>query len=100
MGLSLNQATSLAIEPDHAGRFETTLLHSHLPARVAPELIPEPRHGEAGEDPWGQGRYDPEHSLWGVVGPDPRAFDPADAPELLDACVRWLLDVVAKAAKA
>jgi creatinine amidohydrolase len=91
LGLSVDGAPGLAIAPDHAGRFETTLLHAHLPERVSLELIPEPRPGEAGDDPWGQGRYDPKHSLWGVVGPDPRDFDPADAPALLDACVRWVL---------
>ena len=91
VGLSVDGATGLAIAPDHAGRFETTLLHAHRPETVSPELIPEPRPGEAGQDPWGQVRYDPAHSLWGVVGPDPRSFDPADAAALLDACVRWVL---------
>ena len=94
LGLSVDGATGLAIAPDHAGRFETTLLHAHQPERVSPELIPDPRPGEAGEDPWGQDRYDPEHSLWGVVGPDPRDFDAGEAPALLDACVRWVLDEV------
>jgi creatinine amidohydrolase len=98
LGLSVDGVTDLAIPPDHAGRFETTLLHAHLPESVSPELIPERRPGEAGEDPWGQQRYDPEHSLWGVVGPDPRGFDPADAPALLDACVRWVLAETDRAA--
>lgn len=97
LGLSVNHAAGLAIEPDHAGRFETTLLYAHLPDSVDPELIPEPRPGEEGEDPWGQRRYDPAHSLWGVVGPDPRGFDPADAPALLDGCVQWVLDEIEKA---
>ena len=97
LGLAVNGATGLAIEPDHAGRFETTLLHAVLPERVAPERIPERRPGEAGEDPWGPGRYDPDHSLWGVVGPDPRDFDPGQAAALLDACVRWVLAEVAEA---
>ena len=97
LGLSVDGATGLAITPDHAGRFETTLLHAHRPERVSPELIPEPRPGEAGEDPWGQERYDPSNSLWGVVGPDPRSFDPADAAALLDACVQWVLAEVDEA---
>ena len=91
LGLSVDGTTGLAIAPDHAGRFETTLLHAHLPQHVSPELIPEQPPDEAGEDPWGQERYDPAHSLWGVVGPDPRSFDPADAAALMDACVRWVL---------
>lgn len=97
LGLAVNGPTGLAIGPDHAGRFETTLLHAVLPDRVAPGLIPEPRPGEAGEDPWGAGRYDPAHSLWGVIGPDPRDFDPADAPALLEGCVRWVLAEVERA---
>ena len=91
LGLSVDGATGLAIGPDHAGRFETTLLHAHRPELVSPELIPEPRPSEAGEDPWGEQRYDPAHSLYGVVGPDPREFDPAEASALLDGCVKWVL---------
>jgi len=97
LGLAVNEPTGLPIGPDHAGRFETTLLHAILPDLVAPELIPAPRDGEAGEDPWGPARYDREHSLWGIVGPDPRDFDPADGPGLLDACVTWVLAEVDKA---
>jgi creatinine amidohydrolase len=96
LGLAVNGATGLAIEPDHAGRFETTLLHSLHPDLVTPKDIPEPRPGEIGEDPWGPARYDPGHSLWGVVGPDPREFDPTDADALLDGCVRWVLAEVVK----
>jgi creatinine amidohydrolase len=91
LGLSVADATGLAIAPDHAGRFETTLLHAHRPECVSPELIPEPRPGEGDEDPFGSERYDPAHSLWGIAGPDPRDFDPADGPALLDGCVRWVL---------
>ena len=97
LGLSVDGVSGLEIAPDHAGRFETTLLHAHLPESVSLELIPEARPGEAGEDPWGQERYDPEHSLWGVVGPDPRSFEPTDAPALLDACVRWVLAEIDRA---
>jgi creatinine amidohydrolase len=100
LGLAVNEPTGLAIGPDHAGRFETTLLHAILPDLVAPELIPAPRDEEAGEDPWGPARYDPEHSLWGIVGPDPRDFDPADAPALLDGCVTWVLGEVDRALSA
>jgi creatinine amidohydrolase len=91
LGLSLGSASGLTIAPDHAGRFETTLVHAHLPARVALDEIPPPRAEEAAEDPWGAARHTPGNSLWGVVGPDPRDFDPAEGPPLLDGCVRWLL---------
>ena len=91
LGLSVDQAAGLAITPDHAGRFETTLLRAHMPDRVDLGRIPPMRPDEAGEDPWGQQRHAPGHSLWGVVGPDPRDVDAADGPTILDGIVRWLL---------
>lgn len=97
IGLSVDQASGLAIAPDHAGRFETTLLHAHMPDRVDLGRIPEARHDEAGEDPWGPQRHTPGHSLWGVVGPDPRSVDPADGPALLEGIVGWLLGEVEQA---
>jgi creatinine amidohydrolase len=36
LGLAVNEPADLPIGPDHAGRFETTLLHSMWPDRVAP----------------------------------------------------------------
>lgn len=91
LGLSLDRAEGMAIEPDHAGRFETTLMHAHRPDRVDMLRVPPPREGEAGEDPWGPRRHVPGHSLWGVVGPDPRDFRPDESGPLLAAAVDWLL---------
>ena len=91
LGLSLSGVEGALLAPDHAGRFETTLLQAHLPDRVALDRLP-PHHADEGlDDPWGPSRNDPGHPLWGVVGPDPRLVDPAQGPILLDACVSWVL---------
>jgi creatinine amidohydrolase len=91
LGLSLSNVEGALLAPDHAGRFETTLLQAHLPGRVALARLPA-RDPEDGPDgPFGPARNDPAHPLWGVVGPDPRQADPAEGPALLDACVSWVL---------
>jgi creatinine amidohydrolase len=91
MALSLNRVQGAAIGPDHAGIFETTLLHALLPDRVAIDRLPPRASDQAPDDPWGAARQEPGHPLWGVVGPDPRDFDPAAGPALLGACVDWVV---------
>jgi creatinine amidohydrolase len=93
LALSMNEIDPSPIRPDHAGIFETTLLHALWPDRVAlAQLPPKPlRSGNIDEDGWGPQRHVAGHPLWGVVGPDPRDFDPARGPELLEAAVAWLL---------
>jgi creatinine amidohydrolase len=90
MATSVNRAEGADLGPDHAGVFETTLLHALWPDRVDISRLP-PRNPHAEEDDgWGPGRHNPAHPLWGVVGPDPRAYDPASASVLLEAVVGWL----------
>jgi creatinine amidohydrolase len=89
----------LAIAPDHAALFETTLLSALLPDRVQLELLPPLSAApatESGGDPMGAQRHDPSHPLYGIFGPDPRSFDPAAATPLRDALVDWLLGEVAR----
>ena len=92
LALSMNEITPTPIAPDHAGIFETTLLHALWPERVdLGQLPPKPaRTGDIEEDGWGPQRHVAGHPLWGVVGPDPRNFDPARGPALLEAAVAWL----------
>jgi creatinine amidohydrolase len=95
LALAINQAQASPIAPDHAGIFETTLLHALWPQRVdLGQLPPKPpkalRTGDIEEDGWGPQRHVAGHPLWGVVGPDPRDFDPAQGPALLEAVVTWL----------
>lgn len=92
LALAMNGVAPSPIAPDHAGIFETTLLHALWPERVdLGQLQPKPvRTGNIEEDGWGPQRHVAGHPLWGVVGPDPRDFDPARGPELLEAAVGWL----------
>ena len=91
--LAINQAVDMPIPPDHAGPFETTLLHALWPERVDIGQLPAkpPRTGNIEEDGWGPQRHTRGHPLWGVVGPDPRDFDPALGPVLLESTVTWLI---------
>ena len=94
---AVNRVEGLPLAPDHAGRFETTLL-----AALWPELVRLDRIASLSEAPlavgdvWEKGRHDPKHPIWGVVGADPRNFNVAQAKPLLDATVAWLLRQVRK----
>lgn len=90
LALGVNGNHGAPLPPDHAGLFETTLLASFQPQTVDLSLLPTARGGEAGEDPYGAQRHDHDHSLHGIFGPDPRAFDPTRAPELRRAMAQWL----------
>jgi creatinine amidohydrolase len=90
LALAINEVQGAAIGPDHAGVFETTLLHALWPERVAIDQLP-PKGAQASpDDPWSGARHDQNHPLWGIVGPDPRDFDTAKGPDLLEACVAWV----------
>ena len=91
LALAVNR-TDVRTAPDHAGVFETTLLSSMWPDRVQLDRLPslsevpaEPSDPIAGHDH----RHDPAHPLWGVMGPDPRAYDPDHANALLADIVSW-----------
>jgi creatinine amidohydrolase len=92
MATAVNRIEGLALKPDHAGIFETTLLAAMWPELVQldrlPSLLEKPL---VVDDVWEQGRHNPAHPIWGVVGPDPRHFKVEDAKALLDDSVRWLV---------
>jgi creatinine amidohydrolase len=93
LALAVNR-TNAPLAPDHAGVFETTLLSALRPDRVRldrlPTLAEVPDPDPVGAIGYNQ-RHDPENVLWGVMGPDPRRFDPGDAPVLLDQVVSWVI---------
>ena len=96
--LAVSMATGLALAPDHAAQFETTLLSAFWPDRVRIDLLPplaESRGVDPGGNEMGPQRHDPAHPLFGIFGPDPRRFDAAAAIPLRDAVVDWLLAEVA-----
>ena len=88
---AVNRIEGLAIAPDHAGVFETTLLYALHPELVQIGRLPTLDEAPAppGDD-WSEARHDPKHPIYGVFGPDPRLFDPAAAPGLLAASANWL----------
>ncbi|WP_439631324.1 creatininase family protein [Shinella sp.] len=64
--------------PDHAGRFETTLLAGLWPETVELDALPVRTDGDDTPD-----RHDPSHPLWGVIGADPRAAALPAGPALV-----------------
>jgi creatinine amidohydrolase len=96
LALAVSQS-GIALAPDHAAVFETTLLNSFWPDRVRVDLLP-PIDSEGpldpGGDTMGPQRHDPMHPLFGIFGPDPRRFDPQTSQPLRDALVQWLVDRV------
>jgi len=94
--LSVSQ-TSASLAPDHAGVFETTLVAALWPDRVQLDQLPSIIDAPAGDPPGSVGydhRHDPEHPLWGVMGPDPRGSDLAQATSLLEHVVAWTTEQV------
>jgi len=92
---AVNRIEGLAIGPDHAALFETTLLAALRPDLVHLENLPKTAL-PADENPFGEQRHDKTHPLYGIFGPDPRAFKPEQAKPLLDASVQWLVAQVHK----
>jgi len=90
--LAVNMA-SLALAPDHAAIFETTLLSALWPDRVRVDLLPAADDTVIDPDgnAMGPHRHDPAHPLYGIFGPDPRRYDPASAQGLLAAMVDWVV---------
>jgi creatinine amidohydrolase len=86
----INMAEDLAIAPDHAGVFETTMLYALWPDRVDLTQLPTLDSAHPVTDDFEDARHDPAHPIWGVFGPDPRNFDPSAAPSLLTDAARWL----------
>ena len=88
---AVNRIEGLAIAPDHAGVFETTLLYALHPDLVQLGRLPSLDKVPLATDDWQDSRHDPKHPVWGVFGPDPRGFDPRLASTLLASSVDWLV---------
>lgn len=87
---SIDECPGLPITADHAGTFESTVLHALHPELVHLDRLPA-AEGEPDQDPWGSHRHNPEHPLWGVFGSDPRGADLTDSRKLLGTVVTWLV---------
>ena len=90
LALGVNGNEGAPLPPDHAGRFETTLLAAYHPQTVDLALLPPANPGEGGEDPFGTQRHDPAHSLHGIFGTDPRGFVSGEAATLRNSMAEWL----------
>ena len=90
---AVSRIEGLKIAPDHAGLFETTLLAAMWPSLVQVDRLPSLSAAPLppSENNFGETRHDPKHPIYGVFGPDPRNFDPANALPLLEASVAWLI---------
>jgi len=98
IAISVNRIEGLSLKPDHAGIFETTLLAAMWPELVQLERLPSLAEAPlADTDVWEQGRHNPKHPIWGVVGPDPRHFESREATNLLNKSVSWLVGRVSEA---
>lgn len=95
LGRTLAQAPTPPVAPDHAGRFESLLLHAIDPDLVRPWALPDPAAFPipAGEDPFGADRHRGDHPLHGVFGPDPRRLDLDRAAPLFRHLVRWIAEL-------
>jgi creatinine amidohydrolase len=90
LALGVNGNEDAPLPPDHAGRFETTLVAAYHRQTVDLEHLPPAKPSEDGEDPFGPQRHKPDHSLHGIFGADPRGYRPEDEAPLRLSMAKWL----------
>ena len=96
LATSINKCPTSPITADHAGIFESTLLHALHPKLVHVERLSLEVSTAPDGDQWGSQRHDPNHPLWGVFGSDPRNAKLATSGELLDTIVGWLASIAGR----
>lgn len=90
---AINRCVTSPLPPDHAGRFEATMLAGLSPELVHIDRLPALEAAAAadpGGDAFGEHRHVVEHPLWGVFGPDPREADLAEGVGLVRHFGEWL----------
>lgn len=89
---TLAEVPSSAVEPDHAGVFETLLLAALSPDLVHLNRLPDLGANPLPQDdlPFGVDRHRPAHPIHGVFGPDPREVDMSMAAPLLEHFITWV----------
>jgi creatinine amidohydrolase len=90
---AVNRCPASPRPPDHAGAFETSLLHALHPELVHLDRLPtlDSHPGvDPGGDEMGNQRHDPAHPLWGIFGPDPRGIDLEASGDLRVTLETWI----------
>lgn len=93
---AINRCPTSPLPPDHAGRFEATMLAGLAPELVHLDRLPALETAPVDDpdgDPYGQHRHDEEHPIRGVFGPDPREADLTEGPALLAHFGEWLAEL-------
>lgn len=97
LATAVNRCPTSPVSPDHAGFFETSLLHALHPELVHLERLPSRETHPAidpGGDTMGPQRHETDHPLWGIFGPDPRTVDPSETHSVRSALVTWIAEEV------
>jgi creatinine amidohydrolase len=76
---AVNRFEIAGFAPDHAGRFETTLLAGLHRETIDLGALPDIGAGDDERD-----RHDPASPLWGVIGADPRKANLSDGSRLVE----------------
>jgi len=82
---AVNRCAVAGFTPDHAGAFETMLMHA-----AAPETVDLSRLATLEDAPNIDDRHDPKSPIWGVIGADPRTADLGESGGLWDRMGDWL----------
>ncbi|KMK69018.1 creatininase family protein [Puniceibacterium sp. IMCC21224] len=82
---AVNRCPGADMAPDHAGAFETLLMHA-----LAAELVDLSRLPRLDQAPDAFDRHDPQSPVWGVIGTDPRTVDLSEGERLMDRLTDWL----------
>ncbi len=95
--LSMNRCAEAELKGDHGALFETSLLAQLHPDLVQLDRLPDINQHPAADpdgDSWGIHRRDPDNVLFGILGDDPRAYDPLQGAKLLETLLDWLVSEV------
>ena len=88
LATSVKDFEAEGLKSDHAGKFETTLLHG-----LRPELVSMDQLVPLGDNLADVAWDDPKNETWGVYGEDPRLADLSTSKALVDDMAAWLASI-------
>ncbi len=92
--LSIHECDDAILKGDHGAIFETSVLAQLRPELVHLNRLPDQKAHPANDpenNSWGPHRRDPENVLFGILGDDPRNYDPKQAKQLHETLINWLI---------